>query len=227
MSRMWPTRTKMRPQQKTIRTSVNDGNDSRRVGIAVLVHLHQAANCSVQPSTGLDVVEAGNDGVEGRVEARVLVLDHPVVRRHVHPRASFVDKVSSHDGLGGAHVLLPKEELPVEVCHVDGVQIDHVDVRNPRHGKVLQYLAPQPPGPHDENPGSGERAFGKVRRRHPGRRSRNGFEFANRKSPLLVAEGGWTAEQGEEGASAGRAPFVHVHGIVTGRRRRPRSLVGF
>ena len=34
-------------------------------------------------------------------------------------------------GLGFSHVLLLEEELPVQVGHVDGVQVNHLDILEP------------------------------------------------------------------------------------------------
>ena len=46
-------------------------------------------------------------------------------------------------------VLLPKQELSVEVADIDGVHVDQVDALEPHQGQVLEDLAPQAAGPND------------------------------------------------------------------------------
>eukprot|EP00586_Coscinodiscus_wailesii_P019659 CAMPEP_0172510016 /NCGR_PEP_ID=MMETSP1066-20121228/225444_1 /TAXON_ID=671091 /ORGANISM="Coscinodiscus wailesii, Strain CCMP2513" /LENGTH=71 /DNA_ID=CAMNT_0013288803 /DNA_START=1118 /DNA_END=1333 /DNA_ORIENTATION=- len=65
------------------------------------------------------------------------------MRRDVHPRTTFVDEPGSDFGFGVAHVLLPEEELAVQVRDVDTVQVDHVYVRNARHGQVFEEFTAQ------------------------------------------------------------------------------------
>jgi len=50
-----------------------------------------------------------------------------------------------------APTFLPKEELPVEVRKLDGIQIDDVDLLHTRQGQVLQDLAAQPPSTHHQH----------------------------------------------------------------------------
>ena len=45
--------------------------------------------------------------------------------------------LAGHARLGLAHVLLVEQELPVQVGHVDRVQVDDLDVLEPWHKKKL------------------------------------------------------------------------------------------
>lgn len=62
--------------------------------------------------------------------------------------------------LGFADVLAAKEELSVEVGHVDGVEVDDLDVFEARQHQVLEQLAPDPARTHHKHLKTNERKVG-------------------------------------------------------------------
>jgi len=73
------------------------------------------------------------------------------IRHDVAERNAAVDEGGGHFGLGLAHVLVPEEELPVQVGHVDGVHVDDVDLPEAHQRQVLQQLAAQTAGPDHQH----------------------------------------------------------------------------
>jgi len=51
---------------------------------------------------------------------------------------------------------LTKEELPVEVCNVNVVKVDYVNVGNVGHGEVFEDFAAEASGANDQDSGGGE-----------------------------------------------------------------------
>ena len=104
-----------------------DGNN-RIIHITIDIYIYQGEH-SPSPShlavgnspPRLDVVQPTDNDLEPSVEAGILILNPPMVRLDVHPRAPLVDEFGSHHRLGLPDVLGPEEELTVEVGHVDGV----------------------------------------------------------------------------------------------------------
>lgn len=87
---------------------VDDGYDGGRVGVAVFVQFDEGADGGVEPSACFDVVESGDDALEGFVEFEGFVLDFPVVVLDVHPGTAAVDECGGNFGFGGSDVVLSK-----------------------------------------------------------------------------------------------------------------------
>jgi len=60
--------------------------------------------------------------------------------------AARVASACAHLRLWPADVLLSEEELAVEVGHVDGVEVDHVDLAEAHEREVLEQLAAEAAG---------------------------------------------------------------------------------
>ena len=106
---------------------------------------------------GRDVVERVEDqgepgqvlDVEPRPVAHVAVDGREV---HLPARGGHRPPHLRGDGaLGHADVVGPEEELPVEVRHVDGVQVHHVHAGEARQGQVLEQLAANAAGTDQED----------------------------------------------------------------------------
>jgi hypothetical protein len=70
------------------------------------------------------------------------------IMRHLYARHAVVDECSRDSGLRLADVFLAKQKLPVQVGHVNRIQIDHVNVLKTRERQVFDYFAPEPTGAH-------------------------------------------------------------------------------
>ena len=103
---------------------------------------------------GPHVVEGVGDDRESLhvLDAELVpVLDVSVVRDHLDVWVEPKHTAARDEGLGLAHVVLAEEELAVEVADVDGIQVDDLEVAEPAEDEVLEELAPDAPGPDDED----------------------------------------------------------------------------
>jgi len=130
-----------RLSRKSLCSPVYDWDNSLRIGIAVVVNVHQGAYGGVKPSSSFYIVQSRNNTVEGFVEHHVFILNLSVMSLDVHPGTTLIDESSSHIGFGTSDVLLPKEELTIEISHVDGIQVNHFDIGNVGHGEILEDFA--------------------------------------------------------------------------------------
>ena len=119
-------------------------------------------------AAGVDVVEGVEDGVEageeGEAEAGV-VFDVAVVGdveadsggvgsgegRSLGVGRHVTGSLARDSTLRLPHVVLPEEELPVEVRDVDGVEVDDLDVLETGEGEVLEKLATYSAGAYYED----------------------------------------------------------------------------
>ena len=102
------------------------------------------------------VVQRIHDESELREEIHIVVRveDRCVVRRDLSERVDEEDTLLGHFRLALPHVLPLEQELPVEVTHVDRVQVDHVDVQHSAQDQILHQLAADAPRPHHEHAGA-------------------------------------------------------------------------
>lgn len=109
----------------------------------------------VEPAARLYVVEARDHDVELLVEIGREILDEIGVVSDLHPRASLHHKLGSNLRLVIADIvlpnvrfrkdeggmgLLPKKELPVQIGHINLVQIDDMNIFEAAQCQVLQKL---------------------------------------------------------------------------------------
>jgi hypothetical protein len=68
-----------------------------------------------------------------------------------------------------SNVLRPKQELPIQIGHINGVHIDDVDVAKAHEGEIFQQLASETAGADDEDathlPQEGQRFRRRFERR--------------------------------------------------------------
>lgn len=96
--------------------------------IAIIIELHELMYEFVEPPPRLHIVQASNNDGELAVEAAWLVLDLALVGDDLHTAYPFHHEISGHFGFVPADVLLAEQELAVQVCEVDCVQVDYVDL---------------------------------------------------------------------------------------------------
>jgi hypothetical protein len=103
--------------------------------------------------------------LRNEVAAELLLLDIVVVCLHARGRVELQDGLPRHRRLGLVHVALAEEELPVQVGHVDGVEVDDVDVGEAGEHKVLEQLAANAAGANHQHLAARHRSV-QVRSEH-------------------------------------------------------------
>mmetsp|Transcript_8793 Transcript_8793/g.18943 ORF Transcript_8793/g.18943 Transcript_8793/m.18943 type:complete len:226 (-) Transcript_8793:63-740(-) len=78
------------------------------------------------------------------VIAPLAVIFH---RRRDHPQR----RLARHHTLGHADVMTPKQELSIQIAHIDGIQIDDFDVAKAAQGEVFEELASDAAGSDEED----------------------------------------------------------------------------
>jgi hypothetical protein len=56
-------------------------------------------------------------------------------------------------GLGFRNVLFLKEELPIQICQINRIQVNNINLPETGHDQVLQNFTTDSPGPHQKDPG--------------------------------------------------------------------------
>mmetsp|Transcript_33024 Transcript_33024/g.92449 ORF Transcript_33024/g.92449 Transcript_33024/m.92449 type:complete len:457 (-) Transcript_33024:469-1839(-) len=111
----------------------------------------------------LDIIQSVQDAVPAVEEVVVvnilrLWLDAALVRVDVHARVHLEGGPRGGRGLGMANVRVAKQELAVQIAALDDVVVRHDQFSAclfqaaPHHGKRLQQLAADRPGPHHKQP---------------------------------------------------------------------------
>mmetsp|Transcript_9176 Transcript_9176/g.26096 ORF Transcript_9176/g.26096 Transcript_9176/m.26096 type:complete len:296 (-) Transcript_9176:534-1421(-) len=149
-----------------LRAPVNERLDRRQVQLPVVVVLEKAADRLVDPAPGLHGVQPEDDDVEALVELWRFVLDPAEMRDDLDPLDPFLDPLGRHDRLWLPDVLHPKQELPVEVAHVDSVHINHLNVPERQQGQVLEQLAAQATRTNHKNPAEARAEEGTRKHKH-------------------------------------------------------------
>mmetsp|Transcript_4706 Transcript_4706/g.14215 ORF Transcript_4706/g.14215 Transcript_4706/m.14215 type:complete len:206 (-) Transcript_4706:113-730(-) len=138
--------------KEALRASVDEWNDGFGIHVSVCGLPRKRHNHVVDPPSGKGRVESRDDEVERSVESLGHLLDGLEVRLHLHSAHSPHDKFGRDDRFGSADILWSKEELPVEVGHVNRVHVDDVQVPEAGQGQHFQKLAPKAPSANDEHP---------------------------------------------------------------------------
>ena len=76
---------------------------------------------SVNPAAGFDAVQAANDKLKLFVEVLVEILDTVVMGCNGDALYSLLDKLSSHLGFILANIVLPEEELTVQIGNINSI----------------------------------------------------------------------------------------------------------
>lgn len=131
---------------EALRAAVDERDDGVLQRGTGLVVFDETEEHGVEPAAGVDGVQTCDDEVELLVEALVEVHDVCVIRDDIDARDAGVDKVCGDGGFGLAYVGGAEEELAVEVCEVDCVEVDEMDVPEAGEGEVFEQLAAQTTG---------------------------------------------------------------------------------
>lgn len=105
----------------------------------------------IEPPPRLHIIKPSNNHRELPIEAPWFVLDFACVRDDFDSLYPLHYELGCDFGLVSADVLVPEEELAVEVGEVDGVEVDYVDLGEAREGEVLDDLAAQAAGADDQH----------------------------------------------------------------------------
>mmetsp|Transcript_39546 Transcript_39546/g.86309 ORF Transcript_39546/g.86309 Transcript_39546/m.86309 type:complete len:246 (-) Transcript_39546:25-762(-) len=151
-------------------TTVQERNNRRRIGIAIGVFLHHAVQCGVHPPAGWDIIQASHNNVELPVKSIVplLNLTHMGCDPDAHVATPLIDKCCGSGGLGLAHVRLSKQELAIQVGHIDGVKVNNVNVAEPTVGQTLEDFTPESAGPNHKHTGDISHILSGLRSRGEG-----------------------------------------------------------
>jgi len=132
--------------------AVNPRDEARAVNFPrVGVDGDEGDERRVEPPPRVDRVEARDDQVELRVPLGGAPRQIPHVRGDGQPRHARADVGGGDGRLGLPHVGRSKEELAVEVGHVNRVHVNDVEAAKAGERQILEQLTPEAPGANDED----------------------------------------------------------------------------
>ena len=105
----------------------------------------------VYPAARLHIVQSSDNDLELLEEILIKVLHRLRVRVNRDPLYPIHDKSSRHMRLVLANISFPEQKLPVQICHIDLVQIDHVNILDAREGQVFEYFTSEASSPYDQH----------------------------------------------------------------------------
>mmetsp|Transcript_22571 Transcript_22571/g.72656 ORF Transcript_22571/g.72656 Transcript_22571/m.72656 type:complete len:263 (-) Transcript_22571:74-862(-) len=115
-------------------------------------HLTRDAQ-AIHVSAGPVVIQRVEHQVElaHEFQPKARLLHVAVVSGDFRSRIEPQHRLTGNDSFGLSDMVLPEQELAVQVRHVDAIQIDHLDALKAGQHKRLEQLAPDTPGSNDEN----------------------------------------------------------------------------
>ena len=78
--------------------------------------------------------------MEFLIKTGIKILYFAIMRNHIGTRNALIDKFSGDFGLKSADVVLSEKKLAIQVCNVDCVHVNHVNIFDPHQSKVFQEL---------------------------------------------------------------------------------------
>jgi len=99
-----------RPNTHTLSATVN-----QRLQASLIIHVHHAHKCRIDPPPGFDAVKSTDDNVKLHVIVLILVLDLANERRDFDTFDTLLDELCSGLSFRLANVSLTEEELAIQV----------------------------------------------------------------------------------------------------------------
>mmetsp|Transcript_34142 Transcript_34142/g.68827 ORF Transcript_34142/g.68827 Transcript_34142/m.68827 type:complete len:222 (-) Transcript_34142:2323-2988(-) len=126
---------------ETLGSAIDDGNDCRRIGVAIFVNIDKAAHGGIQPTSSFNIVKARYDTLKGSIERGGFVLNFSVMSSNLHPRTAFIDESGRNLSLGGSNILQAVRVNETRYLMNKMTRIKHAKrMSSNKHNPVSTYL---------------------------------------------------------------------------------------